>query len=153
MNDWQMILLTAGAALLMLYLSVKNRARRRRDQKNRAFARKLETVLQSRETVKLVCPEKAGQLILTSRRLLVETTAGFQAIPFKTIKRVQGLTAEYKKTTQVDKMVHLTIKAERDHTLSGTTEEFTQLAKQLIRKIEAQNRRKQKAVEKKNEKK
>ena len=148
MELWQKNLLAAGILLLLLILAVRRAARKGRDQKKRAFTRKLETVLQPRENIKLICPEKHGQLILTTRRLLVETPKGFQAIPFKTIKRVQGLTAEKKKTTVLEKMAFLTIKTETEHTISGATPEFTQLAKQLIRKVEAQNRRKKVAKEK-----
>ena len=153
MELWQKYLLAAGILLLMLILAIRSSVRKRRDQKNRAFTRKLETVLQPRETIKLICPEKHGQLILTSRRLLVETPKGFQAIPFKSIKRVQGFNADGKKTTAPDKMTSLTIKAEKEHTISGTTPEFSQVAKQLVSKVESQNRRKKAQKEKRNEKK
>lgn len=143
MELWQKYLLAAGILLLLLTLAIRDAVRKRRDQKKRAFARKLETVLQPRENIKLICPQKNGQVILTSRRLLIETQKGFQAVPFKTIKRVQGTTADYKKTADVNKMVHILIKAEKEHTISGTSPEFTQLAKQLISKVNSQNRKKQ----------
>ena len=149
MKPWQIGLLAAGIVLLMLILAIRNAVRKSRDQKQRAFARKLETVLQSRETIKLVCPRKNGRAVLTSRRLLLESGSGFTAVPYKSIKRVQGLSADGKKTTAVDKMAALTIKAEQEYTVENAAPEFSQLAKQLIRKVESQNRRKKVAKEKK----
>ena len=153
MELWQNYLLAAGIALLLLILAIRRAVRKNREYKNRAFARKLETVLQPRENIKLICPQKHGQVILTTRRLLFDTPKGFQAVPLKSIKRVQGLTAEEKKTTAVDKMARLIIKAEKEHTISGGSPEFSQLVKQLIRKVDTQNRKKKAQKEKRNEKK
>ena len=153
MELWQKYLLAAGLLLLLLTLAIRSAVRKNREQKNRAFARKLETVLQPRENIKLICPQKGGQVILTTRRLLFDTPKGFQAVPLNSIKRVQGLTAEEKKTTAVDKMTRLIIKADKEHSISGTSEEFTQLAKLLVRKVNARNRKKKADKEKRNAKK
>lgn len=153
MERWQMYLLTAGSLLLMLILWLRKAVKRSRDQKNRAFARKLETVLQSRETVKLICPQKSGQVILTSRRLLFETDRGFQAVALKDIKRTQGFNAEGKKTTSLNQMTRLTLKAEKEYTIANTSAEFVPLAKQVISRVASQNRKKKAAREKKREKK
>lgn len=151
MEFWQNGLLAAGG-LLMLTLAIRSAVRKNREHKTRAFTQKLEMVLQPRENIKLICPQKGGQVILTTRRLLFDTPRGFQAVPLKSIKRVQGLTAEEKKTTAVDKMARLIIKAEKEHTITGGAPEFTQLAKQLIRKVDSQNRKKKADKEKRNEK-
>ena len=153
MELWQMYLLTAAATALVLALAVTKAVRKSRDQKKRAFARKLETVLQPRENIKLSCHQKSGQVILTSRRLLFETERGFQAVNLKEIKRTQGFTGEGKKTTSLSQMASLTLKAEKDYTIQNTCADFAPLAKQVISKVTSQNRRKQKAKEKQNEKK
>lgn len=153
MELWQKYLLAAGIGLLLLILAIRRTVRKNRDYKNRAFTRKLETVLQPRENIKLICPQKNGQVILTTRRLLFDTPRGFQAVPLKSIKRVQGVTAEEKKTTSVDKMVRIIIKADKEYPVSAASPEFTQLAKQLIRKVDSQNRKKKADKEKQNEKK
>lgn len=153
MELWQKYLLAAGIGLLLLILAIRRTVRKNRDYKNRSFTRKLETVLQPRENIKVICPQKHGQVILTTRRLLFDTPKGFQAVPLKTIKRVQGLNADYKKTAVVENMTRILVKAEKEHTVSGGTPEFTQLAKQLIRKVESQNRKKKAQKEQKSGKK
>lgn len=152
MNHWQSLLVLTAAALI-LFCVLRGAVRKSREHQKRDFTRKLETVLQSRENIKVICPQKQGQVILTTRRVLFDTPKGFLAVPLKSIKRVQGFTAEEKKTTSVEKMARLLIKAEKEHTISGTSEEFTQLAKQLIRKVDSQNRKKKADKEKRNEKK
>lgn len=147
MELWQKYLLAAGTLLLLVLLAIRRAVRRARDQKNRAFARKLETVLQPRENIKLLCPQKNGQVILTSRRLLFETDRGFQAVNLKEIKRTQGFTGEGKKTTSLSQMASLTLKAEKDYTIQNACADFAPLAKQVISKVNSQNRRKQKAKE------
>ena len=91
-------ILTA-AAVLMLILAVRSSLRKRRDYKFRDAARKLELVLQPRETIKVICPQKKGRVILTSKRVLFDTKEGFDAVPIKTIKRVQGNNEKGKRTT------------------------------------------------------
>lgn len=132
MELWQ-YLLAAGLAVALL-LKIRSAVKKKRNQKKREFDRKLETVLQPRETVKVVCPQKKGSCILTSKRLLFETKEGFTAVPFGKIKRVQGVNEEGKRTTSVPKMVSLTIQAEHDYTVKNNCEEFAEFAKQLIKK-------------------
>ena len=153
MELWQKYLLAVGLLLLLLILAVRRAVRRARDGKNRAFTRKLETVLQPRENIKLLCPQKNGKVILTSRRLLFETERGFQAVNLKEIKRTQGLTGEGKRTTALSQMASLTLKADKDYTIENTSADFAPLAKQVISKVTSQNRRKQRAKERQNEKK
>ncbi|MBQ8356129.1 MAG: hypothetical protein IJY40_11050 [Oscillospiraceae bacterium] len=148
METWQY--LPAGLLLATLLLVLRSSTRRKRRSKEHDFDRKLETVLQARETVKLVCPSRSGRWVLTSKRLLGETRTGFTAVALKDIKRVQGNTKEGKTTASIPKMVSLTVKAEQDHTIYNSAEEFAELAKLLQDKVKKQNEKKKK---KKTEKK
>ena len=132
MQPWQEIL--AAAAVLMVLLSLRSSLRKRRDYKFRDAARKLELVLQPRETIKVICPQKKGRVILTSKRVLFETKGGFNAVPIKTIKKVQGNNEKGNRTTVPAKMVSLTIKAEQEYEIRNNCEEFEAFAKQLIKK-------------------
>ena len=132
MQPWQEIL--AAASLLLLILAVRSSLRKRRDYKYRDAARKLELVLQPRESIKVILPQKKGRIILTSKRVLFETPQGFTAVPIKTIKRVQGNNEKGNRTTVLNKMVSLTIKADQDHTVKNDCPEFEAFAKQLIKK-------------------
>ena len=140
MQPWQEIL--AAASLLLLILAVRSSLRKRRDYKYRDAARKLELVLQPRETIKVICPQKKGRVILTSKRILFETKGGFNAVPIKTIKKVQGNNEKGNRTTVPAKMVSLTIKAEQEYEIKNNCEEFAAFAKQLIKKTAKKSRKK-----------
>ena len=144
MTPWQEILAAAVLVLLVLIFLVRSAVRKARDRKWRAAERKLETVLQPKETVKCICPQRKGRVILTSKRLLFETREGFKAVALKDIKRVQGNTKDKKTTSSVLKMVSLTVRATEDHMIYHTSEEFTELAKKLQDKVRKQNQRKKK---------
>jgi len=144
MTAWQEILAVAALALLVLIFGVRSAVRKSRDRKWRAAERKLETVLQPKETIKSICPQKKGRVILTSKRLLFETREGFTAVLLKDIKKVQGNTKDKKTTTSVPKMVSLTVKAAEDHIITNSSEEFADLAKKLQDKVRKQNQRKKK---------
>lgn len=131
MNSWHICLLTAIGAAALGALLLLAACQRHKMRKQRDFARKLETVLQKKETVQVICPQKGGRVILTNTRLLVETKAGFTALPLTAIKSTKGTTAEGKATVSPPKMKSLTIKANTNLTLQNTGEEFTQLAKLL----------------------
>ena len=129
MKYWQY--LAAIALLLILLLAIRSAVIKRRKRMERDFTRKLETLLQPRETVKVVCPNHEGRWVLTSRRLLIETKEGFMAIPFSKIKQLKGVDAAGKTTASPTKMVRLTVKAEQEYTLRNTSKEFADLEKQL----------------------
>lgn len=133
MQPWQQILIVAGIFLIPT-LAIRSSLRKNRDRKQREQARKLELVLQPRESIKVICPQKKGRCILTSKRVLFETPQGFTAVPIKTIKKVQGNNEKGNRTTAISKMVSLTIKAEQEYVLKNNCEEFTEFAKQLIKK-------------------
>ena len=132
MELWQELL--TAAAIIFLILAIRSSIRKNRDRKLREKLRKLELVLQPRETIKAICPQKKGRCILTSRRVLFETTQGFTAVDIKSIKRVQGNNEKGNRTTSIPKMVSLTIKADQDHLIKNDCEEFAEFAKQLIKK-------------------
>lgn len=140
MEPWQYIL--AAVILLLLVKKIRSALKRRRARLERDFSRKLETVLQPRETIRFVLPGRSGKWVLTSRRLLLDTKEGFTAIPIATIKKVQGHTEEGKKTTSAAKMAGLTITAEKEYTIANSGEEFPLLAKELIGKVKKQNEKK-----------
>ena len=134
--------LLAALLPLVLLLALKNTLHRRRLTKQRDFVRQLETVLLPRETVKIICPQKRGNCVLTSKRVLFETKSGFTAVHLKDIKQTQGLSEAGKKTTSIPKMVSLTLKANEEYTIVNTGEEFADLAKQLTAKVKRQNEKK-----------
>ena len=140
MQPWQEIL--AAASLLLLLLAVRSSLKKRREYKYRDAARKLELVLQPRETIKVICPQKKGRVILTSKRILFETKGGFNAVPIKTIKKVQGNNEKGNRTTVPAKMVSLSIKAEQEYEIKNNCEEFAAFAKQLIKKTAKKPRKK-----------
>ena len=140
MQPWQEIL--AAVSILLLLLAVRSSLRKRRDYKFRDAARKLELVLQPRESIKVICPQKKGRVILTSKRVLFETKGGFNAVPIKTIKTVRGNNEKGNRTTVPAKMVSLTIKAEQDYEITNNCEEFAEFAKQLLKKTAPKKKKK-----------
>lgn len=134
MTPWQEILTAVILALLVLVPVVWPALRKGRDRKVRESTRKLELVLQPRETIKVICPQKKGRVILTSKRILFDTKEGFTAVEIKSIRRVQGTNEAGNRTTSIPKMVSLTIKAEKDYTVKNDCEEFAEFANQLIKK-------------------
>lgn len=127
------ILLITGL-LMALLLAVRASLRKRRDFQFRNATRKLELVLQPRETIKVICPQKKGRVILTSKRVLFETKDGFHAVSVKTIRRVQGNNEKGNRTTVPANMVNLTIKADQDYEIKNSCPEFEEFAKQLMKK-------------------
>ena len=123
-----------AAAALVLLTALRASARKRKERKQRDFTRKLELVLQPRESVKVVCPQKKGRCILTNQRVLFDTHDGFTAVPLKTIKKVQGTNEKGNRTTSPANMVGLTIKAEQEYVVKNDCEEFVEFAKQLLQK-------------------
>ena len=123
-----------AVAVLMLALAIRSSRRKGRDYKTRNATRKLELVLQPRETIKVVCPQKKGRTILTSKRILFETKDGFHAVLLKNISKVQGNNEKGNRTTVIANMVSLTIKADQEYEIRNSCPEFAEFAKQLIKK-------------------
>ena len=127
-------ILVIAAVILSLAAISRSSLQKRRDYKRRDATRKLELVLQPRETVKVICPQKKGRVILTSKRILFDTKDGFNAVIIKSVKKVQGNNEKGNRTTSVPKMVSLTIKAEQEYEIKNSCPEFQEFAKQLIKK-------------------
>ena len=127
-------ILVAAAVIMALAALIQSSVRKRRDYEFRDATRKLELVLQPRETIKCICPQKKGRVILTSKRILWEAKDGFNAVPLKTIKKVQGNNEKGNRTTVPAKMVSLTIRAEQEYEIKNNCPEFEEFAKQLIKK-------------------
>ena len=140
MLPWQEIL-SASAVLLVLLLAIRSSARKRRERKMLDFTRTLETALLPRETIKVICPQKKGRWILTSKRLLLEEKAGFHAIPLEIIKSIQGHNAAGNRTTAPANMVSLTVKADKDFTIQNDGAPFSDFAKQLQTLVKKQKER------------
>ena len=130
----EQVLLVTAAVVLMMAALIQSSIRKRREYKNRDAARKLELILQPRESIKVICPRKKGRVILTSKRVLFETKEGFTAVPIKTIQKVQGSNAKGNRTTVPANMVSLTIKADQDYAVKNESAEFQEFAKQLMKK-------------------
>ena len=127
-------ILVIAAVLVALAAIIRSSIRKHREYKYRDATRKLELVLQPRETIKVICPQKKGRVVLTSKRILFDTKDGFNAVAIKTIKKVQGSNEKGNRTTSVPKMVSLTIKAEQDYEIKNSCPEFEEFARQLIKK-------------------
>lgn len=134
------ILLITAAALVLL-LAVRASLRKRAEYQYRDAARKLELVLQPRETIKLICPQKKGRVILTSRRVLFDTKEGFDAVVIKNIRKVQGLNEKGNRTTVPANMVRLTIQTEKDYEVKNSCPEFSEFARQLLKKTAKKKKR------------
>ena len=127
-------ILVAAAVVLTIVALVRSSLGRNREYQKRDSARKLELVLQPRESIKVICPQKKGSVILTSKRVLFDTKEGFNAVPIKTIQKVQGNNEKGNRTTVPARMVSLTIKAEKEYEIRNTCPEFEEFARQLIQK-------------------
>ena len=133
MIPWQVILVAAAVVMIIVAL-VQSSLRKHREYKQRDNTRKLELVLQPRENIKVICPQKKGRVILTTKRILFETKGGFNALPIKTTQKVHGSNAKGNRTTVPANMVSLTIKAEQDYTVKNESPEFQEFVRQLIKK-------------------
>lgn len=140
MTLWQYI--PAAVLMLLLMRKIRSARKKRRARLERDFSRKLETVLQPRETLKAVLTGRNQRWVLTSRRLLLDTKEGFTAVPFTAIKKAQGYTREGEKTASAAKMDRLTITAEKEYTVYNTGEEFTLLAKTVLNRVKKQKEKK-----------
>ena len=129
-------ILVVVAVLTALAAILRSSLRKRRDDQRRDATRKLELVLQPRETVKVICPQKKGRVILTSKRILFDTKDGFHAVNIKSVKKIQGNNERGNRTTVPAKMVSLTIKAEQECEVKNCCPEFEEFARQLMKKTE-----------------
>ena len=131
MTPSQLGILAAAVLALLLLAAVRSSMFKRRQRAERDFTRTLETALLPKETIKVICPQKKGRWILTSKRLLLEEKGGFHAIPLGKIKSIQGKNAAGNRTTSPANMVSLTVKADQDFIIQNLNDQFPELVKQL----------------------
>ena len=131
MTPSQLGILAAAVLALILLAAVRASIFNRRERAEQDFTRTLETALLPKETIKVICPQKKGRWILTSKRLLLEEKGGFHAIPLDKIKSIQGKNAAGNRTTSPANMVSLTVKADKDFIIQNLNDQFPELVKQL----------------------
>ena len=131
MTPSQLGILAAAVLALILLAAVRASIFNRRERAERDFTRTLETALLPKETIKVICPQKKGRWILTSKRLLLEEKGGFHAMALGKIKSIQGKNAAGNRTTSPANMVSLTVKADKDFIVQNLNDQFPELVKQL----------------------
>ena len=137
-NLHQLMYLGISIALLAAFvISAVNehKARRKRD-----FTRSLETLLQPKETIKVICPQRDFCCILTNNRILFEKKGDFYAFPIKSITKAQGVNEKGNRTTVPAKMVSFTIQIDKAYTLKNTCPEFADLVSRLAAKVKKQKK-------------
>ena len=128
----QLMYIAIGLALLAaIVISAVNKYQFR---KHRDFTRSLETLLQPKETVKVICQQKDFRCILTNTRIIFEKKGDFTAFPIKSVTKVQGLNEKGNRTTVPANMKSLVIKIDREYMLQNTGDEFLDFVKQLVKK-------------------
>lgn len=131
MHHWQTLLLGL-AGMLLLGAFVCRGIRRSRLRKEREFTRKLELILQPRESVKAICPQKKGSVILTNSRILFDRKDGFHAVSVKSIKKVRGINEKGNTTVVPARMASMTVLADQEYSICNDCAEFADFAVQLI---------------------
>ena len=133
MQFWQELL--AGAlGVLLLAVLIRRSFQRRTRRKEREFTRKLETLLQPKEQIVVICPQKKSRCIVTGSRIIFEHKGSFTAFPLKDIRKLQGTNEKGNRTTVPKNMKTLTVTLEKEYRLKNTGEEFLALARFLQEK-------------------
>ena len=133
MQHWQELLAGTLGLLLLTVLSFRYIQRRAR-RKQRDFTRKLETLLQPKEQIKVICPQRGGHCIVTGTRIIFEYRGQFSAFPLKDIRKLQGINDKGNRTTVPGNMKFLTVMLEKEYRLHNSGEEFLVLARLLQEK-------------------
>ena len=137
----QLMCIAIGLALLAaIVISAVNKHKFR---KHRDFTRSLETLLQPKETVKVICQQKDFRCILTNTRIIFEKKGDFTAFPIKSVTKVQGLNEKGNRTTVPANMKSLAIKIDKEYVLQNTGDEFLDFVKQLTKKTNPVKSRKE----------
>ena len=109
-----LIVIGVGVPLLGTVLK-KTRAGSEKYQQILAdFEQRVTAMLDTDETVEGMCGYKPCAAV-TNKRLLVDTKAGIDVVPFEQIKKVKGMDSAGNKTTNPDRMLVLEIKAEKKY--------------------------------------
>ena len=140
MQYWRELLVgLAGTVLLTILVCRFLRLRARRREQD--FTRRLETLLQPKEKIKAVCPQRGGYCILTGNRIIFEKNGSFSAFPLKKIQKLQGKNEKGNRTTVPKSMVSLTVVLDREFVLHNTGAEFEALAKMLSEHVKKQKKK------------
>lgn len=146
-KEQYLLLMGAVAAFLLIKLCAVLIKRKKRLQRD--FTRRLETLLQPGENIKVICPSHQGRWILTNKRLIMEAGEAFTAFPFKKIKKVSGVDENGKGTVAAAKMAAVTVKtADQEFTLRRKGEDFTDFVKRLRTSVSRAKPKKKKAAAK-----
>lgn len=141
MNNWQYLLY--GAVGLLLLTAFFCRALGRRKQRRlRDFERVLGTLLQPREKVKAICPQKGFTCILTGSRIIFEKKGSFTAFPLKSIRKLKGLNEKGNRTTVPSRMKQLILELENVHILYNTGPDFEVFAELLQKALNKSGKKK-----------
>ena len=124
-------LMYLGISIALLAAFIITAVNEHKSRKHRDFTRSLETLLQSKETIKVICPQKGFRCILTNNRIIFEKKGDFYAFPIKSITKIQGVNEKGNRTTVPAKMVCFTIQIDKAYTLKNTCPEFTLLVSAL----------------------
>ena len=139
MIHWQFwLVLAAVVSVLLAWIFAVSRVRWK--DSRREFLRKLDSMLQPKEKVAVICPQRGGYCVLTNFRLLVTHRGDYTGYSLKELRGIQGKTKEGKTTTVPEKMVTLTVKLRQNVELRNTGSEFVELAKALRDRVKAQKK-------------
>ena len=130
MQFWQE-LLAGTLTVLLLAVLIRRSLLRRARRKEREFTRKLETLLQPREQIVVICPQGKNRCIVTGSRIIFEHKGSFAAFPLKAIRKLQGTNEKGNRTTVPKNMKFLTVTLEKEYRLKNTGDEFLALARFL----------------------
>ena len=135
-------LMYLGISIALLAAFIISAVNEHKSRKHRDFTRSLETLLQPKETIKVICPQRDFRCILTNSRIIFEKKGDFYAFPIKSITKVQGVNEKGNRTTVPAKMVKLAVHIDKDYTLKNNCPEFIDLAAILMEKNKKQNGKK-----------
>jgi len=130
-NLQQLLYLTIAIALLAAFLC--SSINKYKSRKHRDFTRSLETLLQEKETVKVICPQKNFRCILTNKRIIFEKRGDFTAFPIKSIQRIQGTNEKGNRTTVPANMKTLLIQLDKTYQLKNKGPEFSDLVSEILK--------------------
>ena len=96
------------------------------------FQQSVNSMLEEGEVVEAMCGYKPCAAV-TSKRLLVSSKTGIDAVAFSEIKSLKGLNASGNKTKDPSRMLVFEIKAAKKYTLGNHSEGFDQVVHSLVR--------------------
>lgn len=137
----------AGAGIILAWLC--RVGRRQKAYNHQEFLRKLDSLLQPKEAILVLCPQKGGCCVLTNQRMLLEKRGTFQAFPLSDLRSVQGKNKGGNRTTVPGNMVTLTVKFQQTVILRNTGSAFIELTKHLQDTVKRRSQQKKSPRKKK----